>query len=421
MVVNGDSQFESNETFVVNLSSLVNATPGKTSGTGTIVNDDNMPPPTVQFSQASSTVQEDLSALTITVLRSGDSSGAVSVDYKTVDGSATQKGDFEYASGTLTFAAGETNKTFQILINEDMYLEGSESFSVALSSPAGASLGPQANTTVNITDDAPESITNPIDDAQSFVYMQYHDFLNREPDAAGLAFWTNQITSCGTDQVCISGKRANVSGAFFLSIEFQETGFLVERLYRAAYGNMPGAPVPLTLNEFVADSRAISQGLIVNQAGWQQKLEANKQAFVSAYLQRSRFLNAYPTSMTPAQFVDALYANTGIVPTSLNRQAAMAPFAGALNTADVSARTTALLIVAQDSSFAQSETNHAFVLMEYFGYLRRNPNDPPEMGLNFNGYNFWLNKLNSFGGDFQQAEMVKAFITSFEYRQRFGQ
>ena len=99
----------------------------------------------------------------------------------------------------------------------------------------------------------------------------------------------------------------------------------------------------------------------------------------------------------------------------------MAPFAGALNTADVSARTTALLSVAQDSSFAQSETNHAFVLMEYFGYLRRNPNDPPEMGLNFNGYNFWLNKLNSFGGDFQQAEMVKAFITSFEYRQRFGQ
>ena len=157
--------------------------------------------------------------------------------------------------------------------------------------------------------------------------MQYHDFLNREPDAAGLAFWTNQITSCGTDQVCISGKRANVSGAFFLSIEFQETGFLVERLYRAAYGNMPGAPVPLTLNEFVADSRAISQGLVVNQAGWQQKLEANKQAFVSAYLQRSRFLNAYPTSMTPAQFVDGLYANTGIVPTSSNRQAAMAPFA----------------------------------------------------------------------------------------------
>jgi len=59
-----------------------------------------------------------------------------------------------------------------------------------------------------------------------------------------------------------------------------------------------------------------------------------------------------------------------------------------------------------------------FVLMEYFGYLRRDPQSLPDPDLS--GYNFWLNKLNSFGGDFQQAEMVKAFITSLEYRQRFG-
>jgi hypothetical protein len=56
--------------------------------------------------------------------------------------------------------------------------------------------------------------------------------------------------------------------------------------------------------------------------------------------------------------------------------------------------------------------------MEYFGYLRRNPNDPPDN--NFNGYNFWLNKLNVFNGDFLQAEMVKAFLNSSEYRGRFG-
>ena len=62
-----------------------------------------------------------------------------------------------------------------------------------------------------------------------------------------------------------------------------------------------------------------------------------------------------------------------------------------------------------------------FVLAEYYGYLRRNPNDAPEIGLNFNGYNFWLNKLNSFGGNYIDAEMVKAFTTSIEYRQRFGQ
>ena len=57
--------------------------------------------------------------------------------------------------------------------------------------------------------------------------------------------------------------------------------------------------------------------------------------------------------------------------------------------------------------------------MQYFGYLRRNPNDPPESTLNYQGYNFWLNKLNSFGND-QNAEMVKAFIIASEYRQRFG-
>jgi hypothetical protein len=68
---------------------------------------------------------------------------------------------------------------------------------------------------------------------------------------------------------------------------------------------------------------------------------------------------------------------------------------------------------------AQAELNKAFVLMQYFGYLRRNPNDAPDT--NFAGYEFWLNKLNQFNGNFVAAEMVRAFISSAEYRQRFGQ
>jgi len=420
VLVNGDTQSESNETFVVNLSNLTNVTLAKAQGTGTILDDDNVQPPTLQFNQASSNVQEDLGTLTITVTRSGDTSAAASVDYKTVDGNAAQKGDFEYAAGTLKFAAGETSKTFQILINEDMFLEGVESFTVALNNPAGATLGAQSTTTVNITDDAPESITNPIDDAGAFVYMQYHDLLNREPDPIGLQFWTNQLTSCSNDQACINAKRVDISAAFFLSIEFQETGFLVERMYRAAYGNIPGTPVPLTLNEFVIDSRTIGEGVIVNKPGWQQKLDANKQSFTNDFVQRTRFVNAYSTSMAPAQFVDALFANAGVTPTSAERQAIIARFGGGANTADVTARVAAVLDVAQHAGFVQVETNRAFVLMEYFGYLRRNPNDAPEMGLNFDGYNFWLNKLNQFGGNYIDAEMVKAFITSIEYRQRFG-
>jgi len=373
-----------------------------------------------QFSASNYSVQEDLGALAITVTRTGDTSGPAIVDYWTSDGVANQKSDFEYAAGTLKFAPGETTKVFQLLINEDIYSEGNEVLTVSLGNPSGAILGPQSTATITVMDDAQEPSANTIDDTQSFVYMQYHDFLNREPDAPGLAFWTNQITSCGNDQGCIEAMRVNVSAAFFLSIEFQETGFLVERAYRAAYGNMPGLPVPLTLKEFVIDSRAVGEGVIVTQGPWQQTLEANKQAFMSDFVQRTRFRNAYPVSLTPAQFVDALFATSGVSPSSAERQAAIDEFAGAGTTTDTAARGRALRRVAENQALVQQEFNRAFVLMQYFGYLRRNPNDVPEPALNFDGYNFWLNKLNLFGGNYLNAEMVKAFITSIEYRQRFG-
>ncbi|HWP53952.1 MAG TPA: hypothetical protein VN476_07425, partial [Pyrinomonadaceae bacterium] len=74
--------------------------------------------------------------------------------------------------------------------------------------------------------------------------------------------------------------------------------------------------------------------------------------------------------------------------------------------------------VTQSGGFQARELNRSFVQMQYFGYLRRNPNDPPDG--NFNGFNFWVAKLNQFNGDFLQAEMVKAFLSSSEYRGRFG-
>ncbi|HWN10630.1 MAG TPA: DUF4214 domain-containing protein, partial [Pyrinomonadaceae bacterium] len=109
---------------------------------------------------------------------------------------------------------------------------------------------------------------NPIDDAQFFVRQHYLDFLNREPDASGLAFWTNQITSCGSNQPCIETKRINVSAAFFVSIEFRETGYLVYRIYKSAYGNIPGTPVPVRLNEFLPDTQQIGQGVVVGSPNW---------------------------------------------------------------------------------------------------------------------------------------------------------
>jgi hypothetical protein len=59
------------------------------------------------------------------------------------------------------------------------------------------------------------------------------------------------------------------------------------------------------------------------------------------------------------------------------------------------------------------------MLMQYFGYLRRNPNDAPDA--DDTGYEFWLNKLNQFNGNYKNAEMVRAFIMALEYRKRFGQ
>ena len=117
--------------------------------------------------------------------------------------------------------------------------------------------------------------------------------------------------------------------------------------------------------------------------------------------------------MTAAAFVDKLNANTGGSLTQSERDDLVAKLAsGALSRAQV------LREIAENELFRQQEFNRAFVLMQYFGYLRRNPNDAPDT--DFAGYNFWLSKLNSFNGDYVRAEMVKAFISSAEYRRRFG-
>ena len=147
-------------------------------------------------------------------------------------------------------------------------------------------------------------------------------------------------------------------------------------------------------------------------------MENNKQAFALDFVQRSRFTSAFATTLTPAQFVDALFTNAGVTPSASDRQAAINEFGSATNTSDVAARGRALRDVAENSLLQQQEFNRAFVLMQFFGYLRRNPNDPQDT--DYTGYEFWLNKLNQFNGNFVAAEMVKAFITSIEYRQRFG-
>lgn len=388
----------------------------------------------VKFNSAATTTNESSGSTTVTVSRAGDLSRVVTVDYATIDdfgdpclflsGIASPKCDFTSALGTLTFAAGEQTKTITILINQDSYGEGPELLNVTLSKPTnGAVLASPAIATVTINDDAVEPSVNSIDDPENFVRQQYHDFLSREPDQSGLAFWTEQITSCGSDQSCIDLKRINVSAAFYLSIEFQETGYLVQRIYKAAYGDAIGSStlggahqfvVPIVrANEFLPDTQTIGRGVVVNVGDWQLQLENNKQAFTAEFVQRSRFTTAYPVTMTAAQFVDKLNTNAGNPLSQSERDQLVNDLSSSVKT-----RAQVLRAVAEDSDLFNAETNRAFVLMQYFAYLRRNPNDPQDS--DYTGYDFWLTKLNQFNGNFVNAEMVKAFIASGEYRHRFG-
>jgi hypothetical protein len=382
----------------------------------------------VQFSQPSFSVTEGTSTLSVQVTRTGDTTGVSTVDYATSDtaganpcsavtGIASSRCDYITSLGTLQFAAGDTTKTISIPIIDDVYADGNESFTITLTNPTGATLGTPAIATLTINDNRTVNGTsNPIDQVGFFVREHYIDFLNREPDTAGLNFWMNEITVCGSDPACTDVKRINVSASFFLSIEFQETGYLVYRFYKSGFGNLSGAPVPVSFNQFLRDTQQIGQGVQVGVGNWQTQLETNKQAFALSFVQRGQFLTAFPGSLTADQFVTQLATNAGIVLSSTDKANLVAVLGS--TPADVTKRASVLRSVAENADLKAAEFNKAFVLMQYFGYLRRNPNDAPDS--DFAGFNFWLGKLNQFNGNFINAEMVKAFITSIEYRQRFG-
>ncbi|MBC8030671.1 MAG: carboxypeptidase regulatory-like domain-containing protein [Pyrinomonadaceae bacterium] len=371
-------------------------------------------PRIIEFSAANYSVAEGTATITITVSRTGDTSAEAEVTYSASNGTGIQGQDTGAVIGQLLFAPGETTRTFTIFITDDAFVESAEQLTVTLSLPQGAVLGSLASATLTISDnDSAPADPNPVDEAQFFVRQHYRDFLNREPDAAGLAFWSNQILACGTNAACVEDRRINVSAAFFLSIEFQETGFLVHRVYKAAF-----AQSPKYLNEFLLDARTIAQGVVVDVPGWQQLLEANKTAYLNDFVERSNFRTQYPLSLSPAEFVNSLNAKAGSPLTANGVAAAVAEFNGSTTSSETSARARVLRRIAESETLSQRELSPAFVLMQYFGYLQRNPPDPPDNSLE--GYNFWLGKLNEFGGDFRNAQMVKSFLVSGEYRSRFG-
>lgn len=393
----------------------------------------------ISFSSPTYEVTERVGAARLTVTRSGDVTGASTIDYVTDDtgaatdcarfnGLASSRCDFNTAVGTLKFSAGETEKTIEVLIDRDSYVEGPfEIFTVKLSNPTGgATLGVTSTATVQI-DDASAGLPpgfNVVDDTRTFVRQQYHDFLNREPDTAGLNFWTDNIDQCDdpsrkpaqlTVTQCKEVMRINTSAAFFLSIEFSQTGGLVHAFYAAALDRPNGLPGNL---EFLRDTQALSRGVVVGEGSWQQTLQANGEAFMNDFVMRPEFVGLYPTVDSPAAYVSKIYLHAvGRQPTADELAQAMNEFGGRLTADDAAARARVLLRVTKSGDFA-AEVNRSFVQMQYIGYLRRNANELPDA--NFNGYEFWLKKLNQFKGNFIDAEMVKAFIESSEYRARFG-
>ena len=235
---------------------------------------------------------------------------------------------------------------------------------------------------------------NPIDEPGFFVRQNYFDFLNRDADSSGLIFWTLNLQGCNVDTDCISSRRIDVSAAFFFSTEFQQSGFFVYSVRKASFGLQP------SYGQYVLDKTLLGT-----------PSDANKTAFAEGFVQRTEFLAKYPATQNGSDFIDALIAtiknNSGVDLTPKRPELVNEYLLGATQ---AQSRARVIRKAISYTEFINAEFNSAFVLAQYFGYLRRNP-DPA-------GYAFWLDRLNTNGGNFRS--MVCSFITSSEYQLRFG-
>ncbi|HEX8845850.1 MAG TPA: DUF4214 domain-containing protein [Pyrinomonadaceae bacterium] len=226
-----------------------------------------------------------------------------------------------------------------------------------------------------------------IDDSDFFIQMHYNDFLNRMPEPAGFQGWMNILNNCQPGNTACD--RIEVSSAFFRSAEFADRGYFVFRFYLASLGRNA------FFREFMPDLRRVS--------GFQDasQLEASKVAYVNDFMALPEFKAKYDALTTPTAYVDGLLQTAGL-PSHPTRDFWINGLTnGTLTRAQV------LRSMTESSEVYNKYYNTAFVVMQYFGYLRRDPDIL---------YLEWIKTMDRTG---DYRTMINGFMNSAEYRNRF--
>lgn len=361
------------------------------------------------FSTTNYTVFEsETPPATITVNRYGDTTQAASVQYSTSDsaglancnvasGNASARCDYTAVGGTLNFAPGQSSLTFIVPIINDAYIDSNETLALSLSNPSTGMLITLGGATLTIFENDFEGIPNPVDNNQFFIRQLYLDFLNREPEPPGIAAWLNILNNCAPGDIRCD--KIEVASAFFRSPESFDRSYFIYRFYEAALGRQP------QYDEYQNDLRSLTGFLTPEEA------EERKRQFVEAFVNRQEFRNLYNSKANGQPFVDAVLATAGAA-----RPGVGAATVVAANRADVINRLAANQItrgqalreLLDSAEVSRRFFNKAFVVVEYFGFLRRNPDI---------NYLHWIDVLNTTG---DYREMIRGFMQSPEYRSRFG-
>jgi Calx-beta domain/FG-GAP-like repeat len=430
----GDLNVEPDETFNVNLSNPSGGTILDAQGVCTIINDD-VAASTLQFSAASYSVNEDANA-TLTITRTGDKTGTATVKYQTVDdpaavpcdpdlkrpdgsayphGAAYARCDYATSVDTLTFLPGEESKQLTVPLIDDVYAEGAETVQVRLFDAVGAVLPATGNSTATLTiqdNDATTGTENPSRTTAFFVRLHYLDFLSREPEAGEP--WSRVLNNCpnafNLDPANLSAAcdRLIVSQSFFGAPEFRLKGLYTYTFYRVAFERRPA------YEEIIPDMRSVTG-----------------QSTAEVYQKRSQFPADFAGRTEFKARYDAL-SHTAYVNTLLDRYQLphittpdpQQPEGGtkvSLSRADLINRLSAtgaqsltraqvLRAIVESDEVGAIEYKGAFVAMQYYGYLRRTPEE--------SGYQAWLKVITEDPNNIRI--MVNGFLNSTEYRIRFG-